>query len=102
MSETIKFYDIAGSDLVPRPLSESEVAALTEMFGSAGWKVFVEMRQLQAQECVVNGMDVACTEEERVLARADYKGCKRDTEFEAELKEAIDGLESVEFEAIAI
>jgi len=91
MTDEQKFYDIAGQDLVPRPLSEAEVAALLDMFDHDGWKVFIEMRSIDAQESVESGMDVASDSVTRGLWRAKYQGCKKDIEFEPEMRQAIAG-----------
>ena len=98
MSDDPKYYDLKGSDISPRALSTAEYAELTKMFRIKGWEIFMELRQMEADECVEQGMDVALGSVERGLWRAKYQGCLKDTRFEAELEEFTNNSEAIPFE----
>jgi len=90
--EIIKYYDLQGTGIASRAVSEAEVAELLDMFGSRAWQVFMDLRQGDANEFIEQGMEPAVTDEQKslgILARSMYQGCRKDLDFEKELRQAI-------------
>jgi len=98
MSEEL-YHELMGFS---RPLSESEVAALNDLFDRPGWKVFMSMRKEEAEASNAIGMSISEEDEVRSMHRALYHGFMNDLTYESRFRDAVNQSAPITREELSI
>jgi len=93
------WYELMGFS---RPMNDKEVSALSDLFEHQGWKVFMSMRQEEADASNAIGMSISEEEDTRAAHRALYHGFMNDLTFEDRFKTALNETKPVTLENLSI
>ncbi len=93
------WYELMGFS---RPLNDTEVAALTDLFQHQGWKVFMSMRREEADASNAIGMSISENDDVRAAHRALYHGFTNDLTFEDRFKSAVSETKPVALEDLSV
>jgi len=83
------YYDLP--DICSRPVSAEEIKHLYDMFSHPGWKIFLELKTIDAKAAAIGGLDEMETGDTRRAYRSAWAACVKDLGFEQKLGEALNG-----------
>jgi len=87
------WYDLPS---LPIPLSGGQLSALLETIGSDGWKVFMELKTIDARSSAVVALTPTTPPEEQTAHRALWYALSGDISFASNLKKDASEAEGVE------
>ena len=87
-----KVYDL---NSLPRAITTGEAEALTQMFDSEGWRVWMDMKRINALASAEIGMGLTSEENDRIMHRAVYHALLTDLAAREEYKKNLSETEAV-------
>ena len=69
MTDKTKLYELPGTGI---ELSEEQLLALTNLVHEPGWRVLMQMKQIEKAAAIDGGMALNAPEEQRTMNRAVY------------------------------